>query len=222
MLIHKIQKLYLNDTRYISNIEICIKQGEIVLLKGANGSGKTTIARSIIGLGNIKNIVETSIDGVSISELKVNERIHKGIYYSFQSPVAIKGVSLYSILRESYLNTNIEPKLDLIAFKKKILKYFDTLNLNPELLYRDINEKYSGGEMKKVELIFPLILESKHIILDEIDSGLDISSRKIVYGIVSEMKKENKGILLISHYDIEKYIKVDNVIDISNIKYLNE
>ncbi len=222
MLEHKIIKLYLNDNRYITDINIQLKPHQITHLKGPNGSGKSTIARSIIGIYNNKSELETYLDQINISKLPIEERIKKSIYYSFQSPISIKGVSLLNILRESYLNSYIEKKLDIISFKKKILELFNTLNLNPELLNRDINDRYSGGEMKKIELIFPLILNSNYIFLDEIDSGLDIHSKKTVYRIINQLKEQGKSILIISHENIQKMISIDQVIDITNIKYMNE
>lgn len=222
MLHHKIAKLYLNDNKYITDIDIKITPNKIIHLKGPNGSGKSTLAKSIIGIYYKKSSIQTYIDNEDISNLPIEDRVKKSIYYSFQSALAIKGVRLISILRESYLNSNIENKLDIISFKKRILEIFELLNLNPELLDRDINDRYSGGEMKKIELIFPIILESKYIILDEIDTGLDIKSKKTLYKLLNSFKKENRGLLIISHDNIERYLNIDQVIDISNIKYFNE
>lgn len=175
---------------------------------GPNGSGKSTLAMSIAGhpsylikkgkiLFNEKNITKASPD----------ERSQLGIFLSFQSPLSLSGVSIYSLLR-----TAIAGRKDPLALREEIEKTAKLLKIKKELLDRSLNEGASGGEKKKLELLQAAILDPKFIIFDEIDTGVDIDALKTIAQFM-EKNKKGKTYLLITHYNrILKYVKPDEVL----------
>jgi len=131
-------------------------------------------------------------------------------------------VRTFVLLRETYLKMKqIEKKLDIISFKKHLASLCKQINLNTEILDREINTNFSGGEMKKLEFIFSIILEPKYIIYDEIDSGLDTTSKIVLYKKINEMKNNGRGIMIISHNDISKYVKPDLILDTKDMEIKN-
>ncbi|MBI4999528.1 Fe-S cluster assembly ATPase SufC [Candidatus Gottesmanbacteria bacterium] len=191
--------------KILKGINLKIRQGEIHVLMGPNGAGKTSLAMALAGHPNYKirnPKSEIRIDGKDITKLTPDERAKLGLFISFQKPVEISGVSVRNLLR-------LVVKKD---FEEKISKTTTDLKINEELLIRPLNEQFSGGETKKMEFLQAKILSPKFLILDEIDSGLDIDALKLVAENIQQMVKNNSmpGILLITHYPrLLKFIKPD-------------
>lgn len=197
----------------LKEFNLNIKKGEIHVIMGPNGVGKSTLSKVIMGDSNYKiNNGDILVDSSSILPLTTDERARLGIFLSFQNPIEIEGISNSEFLKTS-LNSNGE-KVDLYSFIMDLEKYFKDLDLKKELMHRSINENFSGGEKKKNEILQMKLLKPKFIILDELDSGLDVDSLKIVCDNVNDYLKENKdtSVLMITHYTrILEYIKPDYV-----------
>lgn len=204
----------INDKRILNDYQLEIGMGEVHAIMGPNGSGKSTLSKTIMGDRHYK-IVDGSIwfDGVKINDLKVDERARMGIFLAMQSPIAIDGVSNADFLKTA-LSIKNNNKLNLYDFVKQTEKVVKDLGMDKNMISRSINVGFSGGERKKNEILQMKLLEPKLIILDEIDSGLDIDSLKIVAENINEYKKSNPNtsILIITHYQrILDYIKPDYV-----------
>lgn len=190
----------------LNGVSLTIKSGEVHAVLGPNGAGKTTLALSLMGHPgyNIKFPISNfqfQIDGEDLLELTPEERARHGLFVSFQQPVEITGVTVLAFLRTAYKALHPEKKIPLSQFKEEVKKALAAVGLSEDFMSRSLNEGFSGGEKKRVEITQLLVLKPKFAILDEIDSGLDVDSLKVVAKVVNEaVKKYNMGILLITHY----------------------
>lgn len=202
----------IEDKNILNKFNLEIKSGEIHVIMGPNGTGKSTLSKVIMGDKKYK-IKEGKIlfDKKEINNLEVDERARLGIFLGYQLPLEIEGVSNADFLRTAMHNK--EENFKLYDFIKKINKTVEQLGMDKNMIHRGINEGFSGGERKKNEILQMYMLEPNTIILDEIDSGLDVDSLKIVGENVMEYYKQNKpAILLITHYQrLLDYIKPDYV-----------
>ena len=192
----------------IKDLNLNLEKNKIYVLMGPNGSGKSTLAMSIAGhpsylikkgkiIFNEKNITKASPD----------ERSQSGIFLSFQSPLSLAGVTVFSLLR-----TAIAGRKDPLELREEIEKTAKLLKIKKELLERSFNEGTSGGEKKKLELLQATILNPKFIMFDEIDTGVDVDALKTIAQFMQKNKK-GKTYLLITHYNrILKYVKPDEVL----------
>ena len=208
----------------IKGLNLKIKEGEIHVIMGPNGSGKTSLAYSILGHPKY-NIEKGEIifDGKNILNMKPDERARLGLFLGFQYPMEIQGVSVFNFLRQVFNSTknnghidSLDKKKDLISvmeFRNLLNEKLNSLKMDPSFSKRYLNDGFSGGEKKRTEILQMAVLEPKIAILDETDSGLDVSSIKIVFEGISEIQKSSKmGVLLITHYGrILEYIKPDFV-----------
>ena len=206
-----------NGKKVLNGVDLLIQRGKIHVLMGPNGSGKSTLANVI--MGNPKYNVTAgriTIDGEDLLKLKVNERAKKGIFLAFQEPVEISGVNVMNFLTTTYTNLNGKnPEL-----RKEVVQTMQELNLPDSFLKRSLNEGFSGGEKKRFELLQVMILKPKIAILDEIDSGMDVDSVKLLGEITKKLSKDT-GFLMITHNDhVLDYIKPDAVSIIKNGKII--
>ncbi|WGH25188.1 MAG: Fe-S cluster assembly ATPase SufC [Candidatus Shikimatogenerans bostrichidophilus] len=198
----KIKNLYssINNTLIIKNLNLKINNGEIHILMGPNGSGKSTLSYIITGKPKYKINKGKIIFCKKIINTLSPDKISKlGIFLSFQNPIEIDGITMFNFFK------NIKKKNNL----KKIYKLCKILNIDKKDLYRFFNLGFSGGEKKKNEILQMLILKPKFIILDEIDSGLDIDTIKLLFKIIKHYLKNNPkcSLLIITHNtNIIKYI----------------
>lgn len=201
-----------NNKTILKNFNLTIKSGEIHAIMGPNGTGKSTLTKVIMGDPNYK-ITEGEIyfNDTKLNDLKVDERARLGIFLGMQMPMEIEGVSNADFLRTA-LRTK-EEKFKLFQFVKDLDSEIEKLKMDPEMIHRGINEGFSGGERKKNEILQMHILKPKIVLLDEIDSGLDVDSLKIVGNSVTDYFNEEKpAILLVTHYQrLLDYIKPDFV-----------
>lgn len=209
-----INNLHVNidKNEIIKGLNLNIKRGEVHALMGQNGCGKSTLAKTITGHFSV------DVKGGSITyknrnllEMEPEERANRGIFLSFQSPSEIPGVNnLYFLKVAINLKREFEGKEDLTAVEimKKIKSVTRELNIDDEILKRYVNDGFSGGEKKTNELLQMLLLEPDLIILDEIDSGLDIDALKRVGEGVNKLLDGKTAILIITHYKrVLDYIK---------------
>ena len=185
---------------------------------GPNGSGKSTLANVI--MGNPKYKVESGeiyYHDKNILGLKPNERAKLGLFLSFQYPAEIPGLTISNFLRSAYNSLN-NTKIPLMDFKKLLEEKMSMLKIDKKFMNRYLNDGFSGGEKKRTEILQLAVLNPQLAILDETDSGLDISSLKIVANGITK-----QGILLITHYNrILQYIKPDRVYLMANGKIIKE
>ncbi|HDP4443115.1 TPA: Fe-S cluster assembly ATPase SufC, partial [Staphylococcus aureus] len=183
-------------------------------IMGPNGTGKSTLSSAIMGHPSYEVTKgEVLLDGVNILELEVDERAKAGLFLAMQYPSEITGVTNADFMR-SAINAKREEgqEINLMQFIKKLDKNMDFLDIDKDMAQRYLNEGFSGGEKKRNEILQLMMLEPKFAILDEIDSGLDIDALKVVSKGINQMRGENFGALMITHYQrLLNYITPDKV-----------
>ena len=216
-LIVKDLKVQIEGKEIVRCIDLEINPGEVVALMGPNGSGKSTLGNALMGKYLVSSIkYQVALDGVDISKMKVDERARAGLFMAFQYPVGIPGVNVREVLLSAIRQR--DKTISAIAIKNQVEEMASELGINDELLKRSLNDGFSGGEKKKMELLQLKVLAPKYAILDETDSGLDVDALKIVAkGAYEEAKQRQVGILVITHYQrLLKYLKPDRVLVIKN------
>lgn len=203
-----------NNKKILNNFNLIINDGEIHTIMGPNGVGKSTLSRVIMGDSNYK-VLNGSIvfNGDNILPLSVDERAKKGIFLAMQYPMEIEGVSNQDFLRAA-MSAVSNKRVGLYDFILKCEKGSEELSMNKELIHRSLNVGFSGGEKKKNEVLQIKLLCPKFIILDELDSGLDVDSLRIVGENIRAYKEENPdtSILIITHHPkILEYLRPDFV-----------
>lgn len=219
-------KVEVGDKRILTGLNMEVSAGEVVIILGPNGSGKSTLAYTLMAHPNYKIVTGHSslatrktgsikFDGKYIDKLGPDERAKLGIFLAMQSPVAIPGLSMHSLLWRIYKNRSlVTSHLSLLEFRNWIEKEAEKLGLDKEILKRGMNDGFSGGERKKMEILQMLVANPKLVILDEIDSGLDVDAlKKIAQTVAAVAKQKRIGVIVITHYSrILKYINADRVL----------
>lgn len=208
-------KVKVGKKAILQGVSLKVNEGEVVAVMGPNGSGKSTLAYSLAGHPSYELVGgKIELDGERVDKDEVNERAVKGLFLGFQYPVGVSGVEAVNFLRIA-LERVRGVKLAPFKFREMIEKLSRDLKIDSKLLSRSINEGFSGGEKKKMEILQMAVLAPKYAILDETDSGLDIDALRIVADGVNKCRKDNPkmGVLLITHYQrILEYIKPDRVV----------
>ena len=197
----EIKNLHVNagEKEILKGIDLNIKKGEIHVIMGPNGSGKTTTANAILNNPEYTKTTGAIIfDGENITESRTDEIARKGIFMSFQLPEEIPGVSVTNFLKYAKNKITGEP-VKIFQFKDELKKYMEELNMNPKNMERSLNVGFSGGEKKKNEILQMLVLNPKLAILDETDSGLDVDAIKTVSKGIEMFKNENNAVLIITN-----------------------
>lgn len=199
----KIENLHVSieGKEILKGINLEIKTNEFHAIMGPNGNGKSTLLLSIMGHPRYE-ITQGRIilDGVDISEYSVDERARAGIFLGMQYPTEVEGVTNSDFLRAA-INSTSEKPVSLFKFIKQLDNEVADLKMKPDLAHRYLNVGFSGGEKKRNEILHMKMLKPKFALLDEIDSGLDIDALRIVSEAINEMKSENFGCVIISHYE---------------------
>jgi Fe-S cluster assembly ATP-binding protein len=208
----------IEGNQIIKGLNLTIRQGEVHAIMGPNGTGKSTLAYTIMGHPSYEITGgDILIDGQSILEMAPDERSRAGIFLAFQYPVSIPGVTVANFLRTA-LNArrrHADPPQDDISvldFRKLLKNKMDLLEMDYSFGGRYLNEGFSGGEKKRTEVLQMAVLEPAFSIMDETDSGLDIDAIRIVSEGVNAIKGPNMGVMVITHYQrILNYIQPDFV-----------
>lgn len=212
MLSIKKLNVMVDKNQVLKNFDLDINDGEIHVIMGPNGAGKSTLSRVIMGDSNYKvKSGEIIYNGEDITSMPVDVRSKKGIFLAMQYPLEIEGVSNQDFLRTA-ISSHEGKKVGLYDFILKCEAAVDELNMDKDLIHRSLNVGFSGGEKKKNEVLQMKLLHPSFVILDELDSGLDVDSLRVVAENIVEYKKENPdvSILIITHLSkILEYIHPD-------------
>ncbi len=212
-------EVLVNNKKVLNKLNLEIKPGEIHVIMGPNGVGKSTLSKVLMGSEDYK--VESGdilVDGKSIKDLQTDERAKLGMFLSFQNPIDIEGVTNSEFLKVA-INERREEPIGLYDFIKEMEQSFNELDLKKEMMHRSVNQNFSGGEKKKNEILQMKLLKPKFVILDELDSGLDVDSLRIVCDNVNDYLRTNPdtSVLMITHYQrILDYIKPDYIHILTN------
>lgn len=203
------------DKEILRGVDLQIKGGEIHVIMGPNGTGKSTLASALMGHPRYE-VTEGQVllDGESVLDMEVDERARHGIFLAMQYPAEVSGVTNSNFLRAA-VNVGRDKPMGLFPFRKKLDQAVEELEMNPSLPDRYLNEGFSGGEKKRNEILQMKMLEPSIAILDEIDSGLDIDALRIVGENITKMAEdrgEGVGLLMITHYQrLLNYVEPDFV-----------
>lgn len=192
----------------LRGVNLEMRRGETHALMGPNGSGKSTLGLAIMGHPNYHITAgRIELNGVDLVELEADQRARAGIFMAFQRPVAIPGVKMADFLRHAATNVRNpdrkegEELLPMKDFRKELRSRMEQLRMDPEFARRYVNDGFSGGEMKRAEILQLAILQPKFAILDETDSGLDADAVRLASESIAEIGRKNMGLLIITHHD---------------------
>jgi Fe-S cluster assembly ATP-binding protein len=208
-----------DGTEIVKGVDLAVNTNEVHAVMGPNGSGKSTLAYALMGHPAYE-ITDGQIlfDGDDLTELGADERAQRGLFLAFQYPHAVPGVTVTNFLRSAInavrkaQNGGEDNPIPIPEFRKELLAQMDRLKVSRELASRYLNEGFSGGEKKRVEILQMAMLKPRMAVLDETDSGLDIDALRVVAGGVKELVGPQMGAIVITHYQrILDYVKPDFV-----------
>jgi Fe-S cluster assembly ATP-binding protein len=214
----EIQNLHatINDKPILNGIDLNVNAGEVHAIMGPNGSGKSTAAYVLAGREGYE-VTQGSVtfDGKNLLDMEPEIRTREGLFLGFQYPVEIPGVTNMYMLKaalNAIRNHRGEGELDAIDFLQFVKEKAKQLNIDDKFLYRDVNVGFSGGEKKRNEILQMAVLEPRLVVLDEIDSGLDIDALKIVSEGINALRSPDRAFVIVTHYKrLLDYIQPDYV-----------
>ncbi|MEM0127968.1 MAG: Fe-S cluster assembly ATPase SufC [Thermoplasmatales archaeon] len=197
----------------LKDVSIIVKSGEIHALMGPNGTGKSTLAQTVIGNPKYKvNGGSILLNGKNLTTLQIYERAREGLFVAFQEPVSVQGLRFINYLRTAYTSLHPNEKLEYKKFVDEVKELLGYFGLDNSFIDRGLNDGLSGGEKKRMEALQMLMLKPKFIILDEIDSGLDVDALRVVSKAIGRARDSGAGVIIITHYQrILEHIKPDFV-----------
>ena len=216
MLSIKNLKAAAGEKEILKGLDLEVNAGEVHAIMGPNGSGKSSLAHILSGREGLEVTEGTvTFEGEDLLELEPEERAAAGVFLAFQYPVELPGVNNTHFLKEA-LNAQRrnrgEEELDSVAFMKLVREKMELVSMKPELLKRQVNAGFSGGEKKRNEILQMTLFEPRLAILDETDSGLDIDALRTVSEGVNAVRSEDRAIILVTHYQrLLDYIEPDFV-----------
>ena len=216
MLMFEIKDLSVSveNKKIIKDINLKIKDGETHVIMGPNGAGKSTLSEALLGHPGLAVRGHIMLDSEDISKLQTDERARKGLFLAFQHPEEIEGVVISSFIRKAKsASSGGKQDLDkMVEEHKKLEKGAAELGMGKDFVKRDLNVGFSGGEKKRMEMLQAVSLNPKVIVLDEVDSGLDVDGLRLVSEAIKKMKDGKRCFLIITHYPrILRHLSADYV-----------
>ncbi len=204
-------RVFVDETPIVHGVDLDIRPGEKHALMGPNGSGKSSLAAALMGHPDYRLEGQVLLAGEPVQALPPDERARRGMFLGFQYPVAIPGVSVASFLRAA-VNARRGEKVPVRQFRSELLSTMESLGIPRSFAGRYLNDGFSGGEKKRLEILQLLMLRPSFALLDEIDSGLDIDALKVVAEGMERAVSQGTGLLLITHYQrILDHLRPDRV-----------
>lgn len=214
-----------NTKQILHGVNLDIKPGEVHAIMGPNGSGKSTLVNVLAGRDEYQVIAgSVNMNGEDLLAMAPEERAHHGVFLAFQYPTEIPGVNNMYFLRSALNSLRKQkglPPLDAADFLVLAKAKMKEVGLDPSFLQRGVNEGFSGGEKKRNEILQMLMMEPTFIMLDETDSGLDIDALQAVSRCVNTLRREDRSMLVVTHYQrLLDYIKPDVIHVMANGRIL--
>lgn len=214
--VFEIKKLNVSvDGRHVvKDISLSMGAGEIHVLMGPNGSGKTSFAQALMGQPRLKVSGSIKLDGKELTKLSPDERARLGLFLSFQNPEEIEGVKTSNLMRKAMAaRGKAAPDMDeMLRMHEQLIGSAEKLGMDKDMVSRELNVGFSGGEKKRMEILQMIALDPKLAVLDEPDSGLDVDGIKLIASAIKELSDGKRSFLIITHHaDILKYLEADHV-----------
>lgn len=187
-----------NDTSLVRDVSMTLEKGEVHYLMGPNGSGKSSLALGLMGYPGYQTTGKIVLDGQEIQTVDAHKRARQGLFLSMQYPPAITGVTVLTLLKNAY--QALGGQENILAFQKMLHAEADALGIDRDFLRRNVNDGFSGGEKKRLELLQLAILKPKVAILDEPDSGVDVDGIQLMGKTLRNFQQQGMTILVITHY----------------------
>jgi Fe-S cluster assembly ATP-binding protein len=192
-------RIRIGEKEVVKGVDLTVMPGEIHAIMGPNGSGKSTLANGLMGHPSYKVEGQSFLRGEDVSGLSPDEKARKGMFLAFQYPVAVPGVTVASFLRAA-VSAVRGAEVPVREFRKELLARMADLDMDPAFAGRYLNDGFSGGEKKRLEILQLLMLKPVFALLDETDSGLDIDALKVVSEGINRAATAETGMVLVTHY----------------------
>ncbi len=189
----------IGEKEVVKGVDLAVLPGEVHAIMGPNGSGKSTLANSLMGHPAYALTGTVELAGEDVTALAPDEKARRGMFLAFQYPVAVPGVTVASFLRAA-VSAVRGADVPVREFRKEMLARMEDLEMDPAFAGRYLNDGFSGGEKKRVEILQLLMLKPKFALLDETDSGLDIDALKVVAKGINAAASNDTGMVLVTHY----------------------
>jgi Fe-S cluster assembly ATP-binding protein len=191
--------VWVGEREVVKGVNLEVYPGEIHAIMGPNGSGKTTLVQAVMGHPAYTVEGQIFLNGEDITALEPDEKARRGLFLAFQYPVAVPGVTVGSFLRAAVAARRGQ-EVPVREFRQELLARMQDLDMDPSFAGRYLNDGFSGGEKKRLEILQLLLLQPVFAMLDETDSGLDIDALKVVAAGINAAATQERGVLLVTHY----------------------
>lgn len=205
--------VHADGKKILHGLNLTLKRGEIHFVMGPNGAGKSTFAEALMGHPALDVSGSIKLDGVEMLRMTPDKRAKRGMFLAFQSPEEIEGVRVGTLIRKARSSSDrVFDMNTMMKVQEELVRNAEKLGLDKEFIERQLNIGFSGGEKKRLEMLQMMALAPKVIIMDEVDSGLDVDGVRLIAQAISELNDGTRCFLIITHYPrILKHIKPDVV-----------
>ena len=200
-------RVWVENKNVVKGVDLAVRAGEIHAIMGPNGSGKSSLANGLMGHPLYRLEGSLTLDGEDVTGLSPDEKARRGMFLAFQYPVAVPGVTVASFLRAA-VSARRGAEVPVREFRKELLEKMAQLDMDTAFAGRYLNDGFSGGEKKRLEILQLLMLRPSFALLDETDSGLDIDALKVVAAGINAAAQQDVGMVLVTHYQrLLNYVK---------------